>query len=326
MALWDEECSSDGSAFAVSQSRFELLGSFQSHFDAAQRTVLPWWTVQMTAIVDRVGCWHLWLLVGILLVQQNRSLQHFGLPQQQLSSKNVMRTSMLQHQHRLNPLKATSQPARRDSTMDFLKFSVSPEVSLGAGLAGLFIVLFNRLFLADAQIDPLTSDPMALAASDIQSRSDILAVMACSGLLLNVLSEQDIVTKERDKVALAGYSIAAPWIASKGKVDTVHDADRDLDDRRNKLRWLLRSLLPANKSNETSINSNLITSVHIFDRNLQLVAVSGVVSIACAQQILRRNSPMDASLDPTSILRQALDENREIYLPDLQVSTYPGIL
>lgn len=281
----------------------------------------------MTATVDRVGCWHLWLLVGILLVQQNRSLQHFGLPQQQhLSSKNVMRTSMLQHQHRINPLKATSQPARRDSTMDFLKFSVSPEVSLGAGLAGLFIVPFNRLFLADAQFDPLTSDPMALAASDIQSRSDILAVMACSGLLLNVLSEQDIVTKERDKVALAGYSIATPWIASKRKVDTVHDADRDLDDRLNKLRWLLRSLLPANKSNETSINSNLITSVHIFDRNLHLVAVSGVVSIACAQQILKRNSPVEASQDPTPILRQALDENREIYLPDLQVSNYPGIL
>lgn len=281
----------------------------------------------MTAIVDRVGCWHLWLLVGILLVQQNRSLQHFGLPQQQhLSSKNVMRTSMLQHQHRINPLKATSQPARRDSTMDFLKFSVSPEVSLGAGLAGLFIVLFNRLFLADAQFDPLTSDPMALVASDIQSRSDILAVMACSGLLLNVLSEQEIVTKERDKVALAGYSIATPWIASKRKVDTVHDADRDLDDRLNKLRWLLRSLLPANKSNETSINSNLITSVHIFDHNLQLVAVSGVVSIACAQQTLKRNSTVEASQDPTPILRQALDENREIYLPDLQVSNYPGIL
>lgn len=66
-----------------------------------------------------------------------------------------------------------------------------PAVSIGVGVAGLLIILFNRLVLSDL-----------LSVSDMQSRSDLISVMACSAVLLNVLSEQEIATKDRDKVAL----------------------------------------------------------------------------------------------------------------------------
>ena len=53
----------------------------------------------------------------------------------------------------------------------------SPGLSIGAGVTGIFVLLANRL---SVDLDKVT---------DVQSRADIISVIACSALLLNVLSE-----------------------------------------------------------------------------------------------------------------------------------------
>lgn len=177
-----------------------------------------------------------------------------------------------------------------DAGLDLLQVASASDVSLGAGVAGLFIILFNRVFLADFA-NEISTDSLAMAASDIQSRSDILSVMACSALLLNVLSDQDFTTRERDKVELVGYSFKSPYLAPKA--GAISD----------QLTWLLTSV--------TKIEP--VTSVHVFDGDFNLLGASGVVHSSFS-----RNIP-SSILEKSPILTQALDENQEVYLPDLQV-------
>lgn len=177
-----------------------------------------------------------------------------------------------------------------DAGLDLLQLASSSDVSLGAGVAGLFIILFNRVFLADFA-NEVSTDSLAMVASDIQSRSDILSLMACSALLLNVLSDQDFTTRERDMVALVGYAFKTPYLASKaGNIAS-------------QLTWLLSSV--------TKIEP--VTSVHVFDNDFNLLGTSGV-----SHSSFSRNIP-SAILEKSPILTQALDANQEVYLPDLQV-------
>ena len=61
--------------------------------------------------------------------------------------------------------------------LSLLRSIQSPKLSAGAGVAGIFVLLVNRL---SVDLDKVT---------DVQSRGDIISVVACSALLLNVLSE-----------------------------------------------------------------------------------------------------------------------------------------
>ena len=69
----------------------------------------------------------------------------------------------------------------------------SQGLSIGVGVTGIFILLVNRL---SVDLDKVT---------DVQSRADIISVVACSALLLNVLSETDIEARDRAPVPLMGY-------------------------------------------------------------------------------------------------------------------------
>ena len=64
-----------------------------------------------------------------------------------------------------------------------MQFAQSPSLSIGAGITGVFVLLVNRLCV---DLDKVT---------DVQSRADIISVVACSAVLLNVLSESDIEAK-----------------------------------------------------------------------------------------------------------------------------------
>ena len=77
-------------------------------------------------------------------------------------------------------------------------FLASPALSIGAGVGGIMVLLVNRLSLD--------------LVSDVQSRADLIAVIGCSALLLNVLSEQDITARSRDPVPLVGYAMPSPWV------------------------------------------------------------------------------------------------------------------
>eukprot|EP01031_Cornospumella_fuschlensis_P035615 gene35615-43193_t len=95
--------------------------------------------------------------------------------------------------------------AQSNGLGSFTEVIKNPAVSLGAGVGGLIIILVNRLMAMSALPETALG-----VVSDIQSRSDILAVMACSAVLLNALSDQEFATRERDVIALVGILSTTP--------------------------------------------------------------------------------------------------------------------
>lgn len=156
----------------------------------------------------------------------------------------------------------------------------SPGISIGAGVAGIVVLLANRLSFGDI-------------ISDVQSRADIISVIACSALLLNVLSEQDITARTRDAVPLVGYALKTPQIS-----ETLDQAKRDA------LTWCVNTILKSTPA----------TSVHvILDNNI--LARGGVVGTGDD----RATSELK-NTDKMAILRKTLVIGEEVYLPDLQVT------
>ena len=165
---------------------------------------------------------------------------------------------------------------------DSLITSISSKLqdsSLALGAIGILTVLINRLSI------PLEG------VSDIQSRSDIIAVISCSALLLAGLSEKDVVIRERDTVPLLGYALKTPLLSQTISVD-----------RRNTL----------TRSIEAIISNTPVTSVHILSNN-SFIARGGVISATDDRQ----NSIINTS--KMTILIDSINNKEEIYLPDLQI-------
>ena len=161
----------------------------------------------------------------------------------------------------------------------------NPAISIGAGVAGIFVLLANRLSFGDI-------------VSDVQSRADIISVIACSALLLNVLSEQDITARTRDAVPLVGYAMKNPQIQMKaGEVEGALSAQT------NALKWTINSILKTTPA----------TSVHVILNN-SFLARGGVVGMGDD-----RVSFDVKNVDKMPILDKTLKLGEEIYLPDLQV-------
>lgn len=158
-----------------------------------------------------------------------------------------------------------------------------PGLSVGAGLAGLVILVVNRFIAIDT-----------LEVSDLQSRADLLSTIACSSLLLNVLSESDIVARDRDPVALFGYALKEP------KVLTNNEKEKEL------VKWIIQTIL----------NNTPATSVHVI-RNKQFIGRGGVIGNDDDLNSLK------LEIENMKILTKALQNNEEIYLPDLQI--LPGM-
>ena len=162
----------------------------------------------------------------------------------------------------------------------------NPAISIGAGVAGIFVLLANRLSFGDI-------------VSDVQSRADIISVIACSALLLNVLSEQDITARTRDAVPLVGYALKNPQI--QPELSAVGGIDAS---KLNSLSWCINSILKTTPA----------TSAHIIldDRFL---ARGGVVGTADDRVVFDVKN-----IEKMPILQKTLKLGEEIYLPDLQVN------
>jgi Cofactor assembly of complex C subunit B, CCB2/CCB4 len=158
----------------------------------------------------------------------------------------------------------------------------SPVVSIGAGLGGMILVLVNRLGM---DLESVT---------DIQSRADIIAVIGCSALLLNILSEQEITARNRDPVPLVGFALKDPLIA-----DSVPTATKSALD------WCIRAVL-ANTP---------VTSVHIISGD-SVLARGGVIGSGDD-----RSSSALQNVAKMPILQKAMQLGEEVYLPDLQVNS-----
>ena len=141
----------------------------------------------------------------------------------------------------------------------------NPSLSLGVGCTGLFVVLVNRLSIIDD-------------VSDVQSRADILSVVAASALLLNALTEQDIEARERASVALVGYALPNIYVRS------------DIAEKESiGCKWLCDSLVKLSS----------IKSVHVLSKG-KFIAAQGIIGS-------NRESSLDFSSNPGgTILRKAL--------------------
>lgn len=149
--------------------------------------------------------------------------------------------------------------------------------SLWAGVIGIIVILFNRLSI---DLEKVT---------DIQSRADLISLIACSALLLNVLSEQDISARDRDAIALVGYSLKEPLVY-------------DLSNRNNELiKWLVKSILSTTPA----------TSIHVMI-NGKIIGRGGVIGNG-------DNKSENINTNNMPILKKALINKEEVYLPDLQI-------
>jgi hypothetical protein len=168
-----------------------------------------------------------------------------------------------------------------DESTSLATFLESPILSIGAGVGGIVLLLINRLGLGFDII------------SDVQSRADIIAVIGCSALLLNVLSEQDITARNRDPVPLVGFALKSPLIAE------------DLNPKlKVAVEWCVNTILQTTP----------VTSVHVISPASTVWGRGGVVG-----QGDDRTTSSLKGIDKMPILQKTLKLSEEVYLPDLQI-------
>ena len=156
------------------------------------------------------------------------------------------------------------------------ELNASNQLGLGVGSVGLIALLANRL-----------AGGLELA-SEAQSRADIISVIACSAVLLDWLSDQEVKTKERQSVALAGYALPKYEVSNEKSSEIIS--------------WAMKTLLDIKS----------VTSVHILTDSTRFIGRCGVVSFAD-----KSNNSIDSSTMP--ILREVLQTRKQVYLPDLQI-------
>jgi len=185
-------------------------------------------------------------------------------------------------------LSATKQQRTHHLLFTQKGLSIGEYVPLVTGGLGLMVLLVNRLSIESI-------------VTDVQSRSDIITVIACSALLLNVLSDQDITPKERDAVPLMGYALKSP-VVSGPFVERVVAAGKGTEPTQltSALVWLVENILR---------NFESISSVHLVS-DYQVVAVGGIVS---------NKDNLLPNIKDSIILRKVIDQREQLYLPDLQV-------
>lgn len=166
----------------------------------------------------------------------------------------------------------------------------SQGLSIGVGVTGIFILLVNRL---SVDLDKVT---------DVQSRADIISVVACSALLLNVLSETDIEARDRAPVPLMGYALPSPLIATGDALNEVQS---------NAISWAI----------DTILRTTPATSVHIVRKLNEVVGRGGVVGLSDDRSpSFALGGQTEAELEANmGIYYKAVSTGEEVYLPDLQI-------
>ena len=144
------------------------------------------------------------------------------------------------------------------------------------GAAGMISLLINRLSLTDV--------------GDVQSRADIIAVVACAAAILNAINAQEIVSRDRESVSLVGYSLNETVIPS-----WITGLNRDT------IRWVCTSLI-----RNTQVKSLIVVSKGVF------IAKAGIINKSCV-------SDDRINMRGMTILQDSVKDSSEVYLPDLQV-------
>jgi len=190
------------------------------------------------------------------------------------------------------------------SSIDYiLSFLVSDIGSISLGLIGLCICMFNRLSSIDLDASLLESGTTNVMG--IQSRTDILAVIASGSVLLNGVSKLDVTSALATSVTLEGKVLEIPllvennpWILTK-KPSSSHSFQQVF--------WALDSFL-------TLVQTAVLLGHD--GKQWYLLALSGIIPHPINNRTV---SPLSSS---TPILDKFLKSSKETYLPTLQ--SLPG--
>mmetsp|Transcript_17088 Transcript_17088/g.22179 ORF Transcript_17088/g.22179 Transcript_17088/m.22179 type:complete len:352 (-) Transcript_17088:118-1173(-) len=180
-----------------------------------------------------------------------------------------------------------------------LSFLTSDRFSVVVGFIGLIVCLINRLGSDFDSIETL---------SGVQSRSDLLAVVACGSVLLNGLTQLDVTSALADTVQLEGeyYNIEVYG----GDSNTVSAANIDVDDAK----WVLESLLTTTPASSAVLLKG--SSKGSNEQNTwKVIASGGVLPYNLCQS--RKNISGGKTPILNRFLRQG-DSRSETYLPTLQ--------
>jgi hypothetical protein len=174
--------------------------------------------------------------------------------------------------------------------------------AIGAGSVGFIVLLANRL---SVDLDKVT---------DVQGRADILSVLACSALLLNVLSESEIEAKERTAVPLMGYALPSPIIASIDGVGKDNNVNADVNGfmsgvQGRAVAWAI----------DTILRTTPATSVHVVRNVNEVVGRGGVVGLDDDRMSPTLTLGGDDIATNMGIFYKAISTGEEVYLPDFQI-------
>ena len=160
--------------------------------------------------------------------------------------------------------------------------------------------------------------------------------MACSALLLNVLSETDIRARDREPVALVGYALPEIWIG--GGAEGVSGVVGAIEENKQQVR--VGAIEENNQQAQQQQQQQLVTqqnqalvwciktilrctpasSVHVImegGKELSdgtVLARGGVVGLGD-----KRSSSVLQGMERMNILNKAISDGEEVYLPDIQI-------
>jgi hypothetical protein len=178
----------------------------------------------------------------------------------------------------------------------------SDVVSIVLGLLGLLWVVIHRLTLLDVD---------GAEALTVQTRTDLLAVLACGSVLLNGVTNLDVTTALAESVVLDGTKLEQPDVKNNFR---MHDAV-STDDEKKCISWVLDSLLTASPA-KTAV---------LLQRNDNAKDLSNPWIVSCRAGVLptAATTPHKATIelpDRTPILDRvgSPGNSKETYLPTLQ--------
>lgn len=224
------------------------------------------------------------------------------------------RYSYLKSSNNGNNPETTSGPKWQAKFQDIEQTDNPVDAVLSLFTSDLFSAVLGMIGLIVCLINRLTIDLDATEIfSDVQSRSDILAVFASGGLLLNGLTQLDVTSVLAERVDLEGVFVE-PTIIIRSDDDGLADADGSSTEL---IKWGLNSLLSS-----TPAGSAVFLRAEE-DGAWSTVAIAGILpDTNTNNNPILRNGP--SSDDNTPILdrfrrqKQQEVQVQETYLPTLQ--------
>jgi hypothetical protein len=194
-----------------------------------------------------------------------------------------------------------------------LGWLLSDAASIGLGLLGLILLLLVRVFGEDPYASaaagaPEAASDLALAAAR-QTRSDLLAVLACLTVLSNGVARLDVESALAETVELEGVRVSAPLVAVVGD---------DLERLGRVSCWFLETMLVAAPAS----SAVLLVAAAAAAGSEPASAEPSRWKVACAAGALPSSRLAELSVPPASpVLDRAAKESSgkdETYLPNLQ--------